>query len=99
MSSEDRSRNTNARRRQWAERALAGDRLALDPIYRTVLGVLDRAIYAAGGQIGETQAERVAAELVAELRAKVPGVELVPEDSPNRAQRDALRKAAENAED
>jgi len=87
----EKSKNTNARRRQWADRALAGDALALDPIFRTVLGVLERHVYHAG-QIGEPQIERVAADMLQELRL-IPGMDAVPRNSPNRAQRDALRKA------
>jgi hypothetical protein len=94
----DRSKNTKARRQQWADRALAGDPLALDPLFRAVLGELDQHIHT-GGPIGEKGAEAVARSIVRTVRGRVPGAEAMPTDHPNNDQRFALKRRAEDEKD
>ena len=91
----EKSKNTKARRQQWADRALAGDPLALDPLFRAVLGELDQHIYT-DGPITEKGAEAVARSIVRTVRGRVPGAEAMPTNSPNNEQRNALKRRAED---
>jgi len=88
MYSNKKSANRTVRRDYWADRV--DDPLARDPLYRSIYGSLLDAIER--GPITREGIESISERMTREIRAKVSGMDSIPQDAPNEKQRHELAR-------